>query len=114
MLIRNPHSVEAFARLQVVCFDKTGTLSENRLQVKSVRPLTGFDDADVLIKPRRTPLTSDGRRAEHATDEAILRGREAASRRSPAEFDAVLPFQSGRPFAASLQGTTVGSRARPR
>ena len=42
VLIRNPHSVEALARLRVVCFDKTGTLSENRLQVKSVRPVKGF------------------------------------------------------------------------
>ena len=42
VLIRNPHSVEALARLKVVCFDKTGTLSENRLKVKTVRPMTGF------------------------------------------------------------------------
>ena len=34
VLIRNANSVEALARLDVVCFDKTGTLSENRLQVR--------------------------------------------------------------------------------
>ena len=45
VLIRNPNSIEALARLNVVCFDKTGTLSENRLKVKSVRPSTGFTPA---------------------------------------------------------------------
>ena len=42
VLVRNANSVEALARLDAVCFDKTGTLSENRLQVKTVRPMTGY------------------------------------------------------------------------
>ena len=113
VLIRNPHSVEAFARLKVVCFDKTGTLSENRLQVKSVRPLCGYTADDVLVNAARTTFTSDGRRAEHATDDAIFRGAEAASVAPAAEFDAVLPFQSGRPFAATLQGGEVSIKGAP-
>ncbi|EUA22810.1 HAD ATPase, P-type, IC family protein [Mycobacterium xenopi 3993] len=32
-LVRVPRSVEALGRVDVVCFDKTGTLSENRLRV---------------------------------------------------------------------------------
>jgi cation-transporting P-type ATPase I len=113
VLIRNPNSVEAFARLRVVCFDKTGTLSQNRLQVKSVRPLTGFTEADVLDKAARTTFSSDGRRAEHATDDAIFRAAEAESVAPSADFDAVLPFQSGRPFAASLRGTEVTIKGAP-
>jgi cation-transporting ATPase I len=113
ILIRNPHSVEALARLKVVCFDKTGTLSQNRLQVKSVRPLTGYTADDVLNKAARTTYTSDGRRAEHATDDAVFRAAEAESVAPAADFDAVLPFQSGRPFAASLQGDTVTIKGAP-
>jgi cation-transporting P-type ATPase I len=113
ILIRNPHSVEALARLKVVCFDKTGTLSQNRLQVKSVRPLTGYTADDVLYKAARTTFTGDGRRAEHATDDAIFRAAEDESVAPAADFDAVLPFQSGRPFAASLQGDTVTIKGAP-
>jgi cation-transporting P-type ATPase I len=113
VLIRNPHSVEAFARLKVVCFDKTGTLSENRLRVRSVRPLDGYGANDVLHKAARTTFTSDGRRAEHATDDAIFRGAEDESVAPSADFDAVLPFQSGRPFAASLKGTEVTIKGAP-
>lgn len=113
VLIRNPHSVEAFARLKVVCFDKTGTLSENRLQVKSVHPLRGYTADDVLHRAARTTFTSDGRRAEHATDEAIFRAAEAGSVAPDAEFDAVLPFQSGRPFAATLRDAEVAIKGAP-
>jgi cation-transporting P-type ATPase I len=113
VLIRNPHSVEAFARLNVVCFDKTGTLSENRLSVRSVRPLPGHTAHDVLRQAARTTYTSDGRRAEHATDGVIFRAAAAESVAPPAEFDAVLPFQSGRPFAAALQGTELTIKGAP-
>jgi cation-transporting P-type ATPase I len=113
ILIRNPHSVEALARLKVVCFDKTGTLSQNRLKVRSVRPLTGYTANDVLHKAAYTTFTSDRRRAEHATDDAVFCAAEDESVAPAADFDAVLPFQSGRPFAAALQGNTVTIKGAP-
>jgi cation-transporting P-type ATPase I len=113
VLIRNAQSVEAFARLNVVCFDKTGTLSENRLHVRSVRPLKDYAADDVLRMAALTTFTGDGRRSEHATDEAIYRGAEDESVAPAAEFDAVLPFQSGRPFAAALQGERVMLKGAP-
>ncbi len=75
MLIRNPNSVEALARLDVVCFDKTGTLSENRLKVKRVRPIRGRSRESVIAAAASTIVARDGK-ADHATDEAIrLRSR---------------------------------------
>ena len=110
VLIRNPHSVEALARLRVVCFDKTGTLSENRLQVKSVRALKGFADSDVLRTAANTVLHRNGQRADHATDDAI---RRAIGDFEETDHDAFLPFQSGRPFAASLDGTRLTIKGAP-
>lgn len=113
VLVRNPHSVEAFARLDVVCFDKTGTLSENRLRVRSVRPLLGSTEAEVLTTAVRTTFARPGHRAEHATDEAI---RAAVESLTVADIDgreAFLPFQSDRPFAASLSGTVVAIKGAP-
>jgi cation-transporting ATPase I len=120
VLIRNAHSVEALARLQVVCFDKTGTLSENRLQVKSVRPTAGHTTGQVLDAAAGTVFARDGHRPDHATDAAILSAADDFSWRENGdgpgpeiERDAFLPFQSGRPFAAALVGTRLTIKGAP-
>jgi magnesium-transporting ATPase (P-type) len=113
VLVRNPHSVEAFARLDVVCFDKTGTLSENRLQVKSVVPLSGRTETEVLTVAARTTFARPGHRAEHATDEAIRTAADGASPPNYDEREAFLPFQSDRPFAASLSDSTIAIKGAP-
>ena len=41
-------AVDEAASIVVLCADKTGTLTQNALQVTSVRPLSGFDAAQVL------------------------------------------------------------------
>lgn len=119
VLIRNPHSVEALARLNVVCFDKTGTLSENRLKVKQVRPMAGYTPGAVLDAALSTSYARHTHRVEHATDDAIhraagdpaLRGDGSGTRRLTR--DAFLPFQSGRPFAAALVGTRLTLKGSP-
>ena len=81
VLIRNPHSVEALARLNVVCFDKTGTLSENRLKVKAVHPMTGFTSGQVLDAAVSTSYARHSHRVEHATDDAINQAADDPSLR---------------------------------
>ncbi len=109
VLIRNANSVEALARLDVVCFDKTGTLSENRLQVKQVQPIRGRSRDDVLAAALSTVFSLNGR-ADHATDDAI---RRAGGQTEAPERDAYLPFQSGRPFAAALVGNRLMIKGAP-
>src|SRR6202453_2290042 len=41
-------AVDEAATMDVLCSDKTGTLTCNELSVNSVRPMTGFDEAHVL------------------------------------------------------------------
>ncbi|MGB8386853.1 HAD-IC family P-type ATPase, partial [Mycobacterium sp.] len=120
VLIRNPHSVEALARLNVVCFDKTGTLSENRLTVKAVHPMTGFTSGQVLDAALSTSYTRHTHRVDHATDDAIHRAAGDSSLRGDGSQpqprltrDAFLPFQSGRPFAAALIGTRLMIKGSP-
>lgn len=111
VLIRNPNSVEALARLDVVCFDKTGTLSQNRLQVKRIHPLPGYSRQSVIGAAATTVVAHDGK-ADHATDQAI---RDAAqdTHSGTEERDAYLPFQSGRPFAAALTGKRLTIKGAP-
>jgi Ca2+-transporting ATPase len=118
VLVRNAHSVEALARLDVVCFDKTGTLSENRLQVKTVRPQGGYTEQQVIEAALSTSYSRDKHRVEHATDDAIHRaastftGSDNPGDELPRR-DAFLPFQSGRPFAAALTGNRLTIKGAP-
>ncbi|MEZ5212468.1 HAD-IC family P-type ATPase [Gordonia sp. (in: high G+C Gram-positive bacteria)] len=112
VLVRNPRAIEAFARLKAVCFDKTGTLSENRLRVDTVVGLAGHDDADVLAVAGETMLVRRDGSVEHATDAAI----HAAAGDADITFarpDVLLPFQSERPYAAALVGRTLMVKGAP-
>ncbi|WSY64942.1 cation-translocating P-type ATPase [Nocardia sp. NBC_00881] len=109
-LVRSPRSVEALGRVDVVCFDKTGTLSENRLRVTRVHAATGLSDDDVLIHAvRATPLANGGPH-EHATDSAVA---EAGRHLDRGESSAHLPFRSGRPFSASVCGEQLSIKGAP-
>lgn len=112
VLIRNPKAIEAFARLDTVCFDKTGTLSENHLRVTLVRSLDGVTDDQVLAAAVETMVIDETGRATHATDQAIREAADAAGVR-PVPFDAFLPFQSDRPFAAALIGRRLVVKGAP-
>ena len=77
-LVRVPRSVEALGRIEVVCFDKTGTLSENRLRVSQVHPAAGRSETEVLrCAAHAAPVTNGGPQL-HATDVAIVEAAEAA------------------------------------
>ncbi|MGV0626075.1 HAD-IC family P-type ATPase [Mycolicibacter minnesotensis] len=113
-LVRIPRSVEALGRVDVVCFDKTGTLSENRLRVTTVHPMTGYADDDVLGTAAQAAPAPDGAAHAHATDQAIVEGAAAAPGARPwVEPDAHLPFRSGRAFSASLVGAELVVKGAP-
>ncbi|MBD0022150.1 HAD-IC family P-type ATPase [Gordonia pseudamarae] len=112
VLVRNPRAIEAFARLDAVCFDKTGTLSENRLRVAETHGLLGATTAEVLRAAGATMRISKSGKVEHATDAAIHRAAEEAGIDHPA-VDAFLPFQSDRPLAAALVGNRLLVKGAP-
>ena len=117
-LVRIPRSVEALGRIGVVCFDKTGTLSENRLRVVRVHPAGQHSPDEVLEQAAQAAPAPDGAQHAHATDQAVLEGWAAATRESGADTvwrqpDAHLPFRSGRAFSASLSGTTLTVKGAP-
>ncbi len=106
-LVRVPRSVEALGRIDVVCFDKTGTLSENRLRVARVSPAPGYSPEEVLRCAALAAPPSNGGPQAHATDVAIVEAAVAsldgsAPGTEPTEPQAHLPFRSGRSFSASI------------
>ncbi|ODR11684.1 haloacid dehalogenase [Mycolicibacillus koreensis] len=113
-LVRVPRSVEALGRVDVVCFDKTGTLSENRLRVTQVRSVSEHTDAEVLRCAAAATPTVNGRTHVHATDAAII----AAAVETNGESDgpapvAHLPFRPGRSFSATVVGTELTVKGAP-
>jgi cation-transporting ATPase I len=114
-LVRIPRSVEALGRVDVVCFDKTGTLSENRLRVTQVYPAPGSTREEVLrCAADATPPALNGGRHIHATDGAIIEAAASVDGSNPVpEPDAHLPFRPGRSFSASVSGTELTVKGAP-
>lgn len=112
-LVRIPRSVEALGRVDMVCFDKTGTLSENRLRVAKVRPAPGFSGDEVLrCAVHAAPATNGGPQL-HATDVAIVEAAPSGVAGNGDPPDAHLPFRSGRSFSASVSGTELTVKGAP-
>jgi cation-transporting ATPase I len=116
-LVRVPRSVEALGRIDVVCFDKTGTLSENRLRVSQVHPAEGFSREDVLRCAVHAAPDTNGGPQVHATDRAIIEAARSVQGSNPlaeaSEADAHLPFRSGRSFSASVLGDELSVKGAP-
>ena len=121
-LVRSPKSIEALGRVSVVCFDKTGTLSENRLRVTRVHSAAGCTDEHVVSLAARATPPKNGARHDHATDAAVIAaahedaaGKDAACEDAPVpNRDAVfLAFRSGRPFSASIIGDELAVKGAP-
>ncbi|OBH75145.1 haloacid dehalogenase [Mycobacterium scrofulaceum] len=115
-LVRVPRSVEALGRIDVVCFDKTGTLSQNRLRVAEVVAAPGTSREEVLRCAAHAAPPSNGGPHAHATDVAIVEA--AASVPSPNGHSASapvahLPFRSGRSFSASVTDTELAVKGAP-
>ncbi|HZU47339.1 MAG TPA: cation-translocating P-type ATPase [Mycobacterium sp.] len=113
-LVRVPRSVEALGRVDVVCFDKTGTLSENRLRVARVHPSEGYSREDVLRCAAHAVPAPNGAPHAHATDRAIVEAALSVNGSSPQpEPDTHLPFRSGRSFSASVSGAELTVKGAP-
>ncbi|MEO6794384.1 MAG: cation-translocating P-type ATPase [Mycobacterium sp.] len=114
VLVRVPRSVEALGRVDVVCFDKTGTLSKNRLRVAQVHPAAGFADGDVLCCAATAAPASNGVRQVHATDTAIIEAASAAAGAPAYDGPAAhLPFRSGRQYSATVLGSELTLKGAP-
>ncbi|WP_090420192.1 HAD-IC family P-type ATPase [Mycobacterium europaeum] len=119
-LVRVPRSVEALGRIDVVCFDKTGTLSQNRLRVVEVVAVQGSSCDEVLLCAAHAAPPSNGEPHVHATDVAIVEAASAALGAASAVNGhnatapvAHLPFRSGRSFSASVTDTELAVKGAP-
>lgn len=92
VLVRELHAIENLAHCDVVCLDKTGTLTEGSLEVETVRTYTDKHELERLMASYITS-TDDN----NSTYQAL---RRRFSTDEPYEVISSLPFSSVRKFSS--------------
>src|ERR1700677_3945735 len=101
-------AVDEAATINVLCSDKTGTLTRNELSVTSVRPMAGFDEGQVL--GLAALASSDG--GQDSVDAAI---RSAASPKPVSGLPKLtnfVPFDPGKKISEAMTTDAKGGQER--
>lgn len=114
-LVRNGRSIEALGRVDVICLDKTGTITLGRIELSLVSDGDVHEGVGEIRRTRRNILAAALRASpapklfpEHdPTDEAIYRGARRAALTTDFECPqwqrlSELSFESGRSYHATL------------
>jgi H+-transporting ATPase len=96
-------AVDEAASIDVLCSDKTGTLTLNALSVTSVRPLPGFDEAHVL--GMAALASSEG--GQDSVDAAI---RSAASKKPAQDLPKLATFVPFDPAKKTSEATATDAK----
>ncbi len=96
-------AVDEAATMDVLCSDKTGTLTQNALKVTTVRAMPGYDDAQVLAFAALA--SSDG--GQDPVDAAIRAAPGGKDRPAAPHVVAFVPFDP----ATKMSEATVDDRA---
>ena len=96
-------AVDEAASIDVLCSDKTGTLTRNELSVTSVRPMPGFDEAHVL--GMAALASSEG--GQDPVDQAI---RAAASHKPASDLPKLATFLPFDPAKKTSEATVTDAK----
>ncbi|WP_082125317.1 HAD-IC family P-type ATPase [Silvibacterium bohemicum] len=96
-------AVDEAATIDVLCSDKTGTLTRNELSVTSIRPMPGFDEAHVL--GLAALASSDG--GQDSVDVAI---RSASSKKPVADLPKLTKFVPFDPAKKTSEATATDAK----
>ncbi|MGW8485964.1 HAD-IC family P-type ATPase [Streptomyces sp. NPDC055886] len=106
-LVQELPAIEGLARVDVVCLDKTGTLTEGGMDVTEVRPLNGSDEAYVQ-EVLRTFGASDPR--PNASLQAIIDAYPADGDGEAAwTVTDAMPFSSARKYSGAAFAEADGT-----
>ncbi|CCF62678.1 putative cation transporter ATPase [Nocardia cyriacigeorgica GUH-2] len=97
-LVQELPAIEGLARVDVVCADKTGTLTENGMRLADIKLLDGGDDAE--IRRALAAMAGDDPRP-NASVQAIA---EALPERPGWDYTAVAPFSSAKKWSGFSYG----------
>lgn len=129
VLVRNPRAIEALGRVDVLCADKTGTLTEGRIRLRRVTDGEEEWEVDALSDDARAILGAGLRaspdptgRLPHPTDQALVDGAHRAGVSLDTGWPAwqrvhEMPFEPRRGFHGTLgrgePGQTISVKGAP-
>ena len=107
-LVRKLHACETMGAVTVICTDKTGTLTQNQMQVGSLEVKNGDETLlDTAIALNSTAELNEGKAIGNPTESALLlwlhdHGKDYAALRKQFKVIKQLPFSTERKLMATL------------
>jgi H+-transporting ATPase len=101
-------AVDEAASIDVLCADKTGTLTRNELEVTAVRPMPGFDEPHIL--GIAALASSDG--GQDPVDAAIRLAASKAGASDPPKLSKFTPFDSATKMSEAIAVDAGGAVVR--
>ncbi len=107
-LVRKLQACETMGAVTVICTDKTGTLTQNKMQVDTLLLKKGEEELlDIAVAVNSTAELNEGKAIGNPTESALLlwlqdKQKDYTTLRKQVKIDKQLPFSTERKFMATL------------
>ena len=102
VLVHDMKCIETLARVNVLCVDKTGTITENTMVVNDIIPLDGFDEADMISLEQLVCNFSFSMSSDNITMAAL---KERFKGQQGEKADSITSFSSAFKYSSATFGS---------